>query len=77
MYEKYFGVITQEHKDYLTSQDTLQLWIGKSLSERAAIFNRKFPEVRITRNQLCSFYRRNGIRRKVIQNTKLYSPKAR
>ena len=72
---KYFGTLRQEHKDYLTSQDTLKLMVGWSLAERAAMFNSLYRDVRITRNQLCTFYRRNRISKKVVVNTKVFTPK--
>lgn len=35
----------------------------------------QYPEVKITRNQLCRIYNKNGVKRKVIRNTKILSVK--
>jgi len=50
--------------------------VGWTLEERAAKFNTIFKDVKITRGQLCWFYRRNRISKKVVVNTKLFTPKA-
>ena len=45
-----YGTLKAEHIEYITGQDTLRAMVGKSLEERAAIFNMKFSDVRITRS---------------------------
>ena len=40
---KYFGTLTREHIEFLTDQQTLQNWVGKSLECRALLFHRKYP----------------------------------
>lgn len=39
------------------------------------MFHKEFPNVKRTGRQLCSFYAKHGITRKVIVNTKLHTPK--
>ena len=53
---KYFGTLTDEHKEFFCSQKTLELWVGKTLAERAALFNDMCNTVRITRRQLWGLY---------------------
>ena len=66
-----FGRLTEEHIGELCDQRTLQEQAGKSLEERAALFNAAHTEVRISKNKLYQIYRRQGIRLKQIKMTKL------
>ena len=63
---KTFGTLTQEHIDYLTDQQTLEEWAGKSLETRAVLFHRQYGEVKISAGQLFNVYRKNGIRYKLV-----------
>ena len=47
--------------------------VGKSLKERAVLFNRRFPEQKISEYHVRKHYQRNKIRRKVVRKTKLVS----
>jgi hypothetical protein len=49
--------------------------IGKSLAIRAAAFNNNFPWVHITRSQVCSIYKQNGVKRKALVKVKSLNPK--
>jgi len=46
---KYFGVLTKEHYEFLTSQSTLKKQVGLTLTERAALFHQSYPLVKITK----------------------------
>ena len=77
VHRNYYGTLTKEMIDNLTSQRTLQQQAGYTLDQRVAAFNDSVKSVRITRWQLWNLYRKKGIRRKVVQNTKLLSTKQR
>ena len=72
---KYFGVLSQENIEFLTSQSTLKKQVGLSLIERAAIFHNTFPLVKITGNMLQKLYKRHGIKRKTIREVKTLNHK--
>ena len=72
---KRFGQLKPHHIDFLCSSQTLQHQVGFNLEQRAILFHRQFPECKITRNQLWYIYHKNGIRRKVVRNTKVLTPK--
>ena len=72
---KYFGVVTREHIQFLTSQTTLKKQVGLSLEQRAALFHESFPLVKITRSMLQKIYKRHGIKRKAIREVKTLNPK--
>ena len=63
-------VLTQEHYDYLTSQDTLIAWCGFSIRDRCILFHRKFPNKTISTKRLSSIYKRNNISNKVVRKVK-------
>lgn len=46
-----------------------------TLEQRAILFHRQFPEVKITRSQLCRIYDKNGVKRKAVVNTKILTQK--
>ena len=69
-YKKF--VLTSREMKFLVSSDTLQLWAGKSLDERAALFNRKFKGRKMTKRILRRLYSENGIRQKKIRKAKLF-----
>ncbi|TNV71416.1 hypothetical protein FGO68_gene5467 [Halteria grandinella] len=58
------------HKDYLLSEKTLQEWAHLSIKQRAKLFHRTFPEVKLSHTSLWRFYKSNGIRFKYIQKVK-------
>ena len=57
--------------DFLTSLETLRLWAGKSLKERAILFHRKFPNKRIAVTSLRRLYLSKGVKRKVVRQEKV------
>jgi hypothetical protein len=73
--KKSFGTVLPEHVEYLISEKTLEKYAGKTLEQRALIFHRKNPELKITKSQLWHLYRKNGIKRKVIRKIKRIIPK--
>ena len=58
------------HIGFLVSWDTLQRWAAKTLAERAVLFYRQFPEVKITPQTLKNIYRKHNITRKGFRYTK-------
>ena len=59
--------LEQEHIDFLTNKDTLQLWAGKTLKQRTVLFHRMFPNKRIAMNSLRRLYLKHGIKRKKVR----------
>jgi hypothetical protein len=54
------------HIQFLLSEDILELWAEKTLSERCVLFHRAFPEIKISSSCLSLLYKKNQIRKKVI-----------
>ena len=54
----------------MLEEQTLQSWAHLSLKQRAIMFHRRFPEVKISASTLARFYQANGIRYKYIQREK-------
>ena len=46
---KYFGVLQKKHYEFLTPHETLKKQVGYSLMERAALFHKSYPLVKITK----------------------------
>ena len=59
--------LTREHIQYLTSQETLELWAGKSLAERAKLFHRKFTDRWTYPAKISKIYKDNGITKKRVK----------
>jgi transposase/DNA-binding transcriptional MerR regulator len=62
--------LEQQHIDFLTSQDTLRLWAGKSLLMRCQLFHRKFTDRWTYPLQLSKVYKANGITLKKVRMLK-------
>ena len=58
------------HQDFLISEQTLRQWAHLSIRQRAKMFHRTFPEVKISPSTLWRLYKREGIRFKYIQKVK-------
>ena len=63
--------LDQLHVDFLTNPETLRVWAGRSMKERAILFHRKFPNKRIAVTSLRRLYLRKGIKRKVVRQEKI------
>lgn len=62
-----------EHYAFLAQEATLDAWAEYSLQQRAVLFHRRFPEVRISKSHLHRIYNKLKIKHKVI---KLQKPSA-
>ena len=56
--------------DYLISSDTLKDWAHLSLIQRARMFHRTFPEVKVSASQLRRIYMKHCIKYKYIKRGK-------
>ena len=62
--------LRQKHIDYLVNPQTLRYWAHLSLKQRAVLFHRQFPELRISASQIHRIYKDHAIRYKYIQRVK-------
>ena len=62
--------LEQHHLDYLCSQKTLREWAHLSLKQRAVMFHRTFPEIKISATLLQTTYKQCGIKFKFIHRGK-------
>ena len=62
--------LEQIHIDFLTSSKTLELWSGKTISERCILFHRNFPNKKIAPTSLRRFYLQHKIKRKKVRQEK-------
>ena len=60
---------------FLTSQETLEKQVGRSLNERCVLFHRQFSLMKISTWKLAQIYKQHGIKKKVIKHTKLRTPR--
>ena len=63
--------LDQNHINFLCSEDTLNSWVTKSISQRCVLFHRQFPEKFIKPWRLRMIYKVNLIKRKAINITKM------
>lgn len=59
------------HIKYLVSENTLELWAGRTLAERSALFTQLFPDKKIAATTLRRLYLKHGIKRKVVRKVKV------
>ena len=59
--------LNQEHIDFLTSDQTLEIWAGKTMLERTVLFHRRFPDKRIAATSLRRLYLAHKIKRKKVR----------
>ena len=62
--------LEQPHLDYLCSQTTLNEWAHLSLKQRAVMFHRTFPEIKISATLLWRTYKQRGVKFKFIHRGK-------
>jgi len=62
--------LLQHHIDFLCSQSTLNDWAHLSLIQRARMFHRTFPEIKISASTLQRTYKKYGISYKFIHRGK-------
>ena len=67
----YFKDFTEHEKAWVTSEETLKKQVALSLVERAAEFNKHFKTNKANRYFIRKIYRTTGVKRKLIQHTKL------
>nr|AAB42034.1 42 kDa 'D,D35E' transposase [Oxytricha trifallax] len=60
----------QKHIDYLINDKTLKYWAHFSLDQRATMFHRQFPELKISAQSIANIYKRNGISYKGVNRIK-------
>ena len=58
--------IKDKHIDFLCSQETLEKWAGKTLKERAKLFHREFPDIKISATSVARLYKSHKIKKKRI-----------
>ena len=58
------------YKEYLLHPETLRAWAHLSLKQRAVMFHRQFPELKISASLLQRTYRAGGVRYKYIRKVK-------
>jgi transposase len=58
--------LRQHHIDYLLSEKTLKNWAHLSIKQRAKMFHRTFPEVKLSPTSLWRLYKKHGIKYKFI-----------
>ena len=63
--------LEDQHVAYITSDANLNRLAGRTLSERAKLFEVKFPNKRLSPARLRSIYRQHGIKKKKVQQLKL------
>ena len=63
--------LDQEHIDFLTSQDTLMRWAGRTFKERCKLFHRIYPDKRIAITSLRRLYLKHKIKRKKVRQEKI------
>ena len=69
-----YRFLSQEHIDFLTDQQTLTRWAGKSLWERCILFHRHFGSHRINPTLLRKVYQVHKIKSKKVKQVKLIKP---
>ena len=62
--------LEHHHLDYLCSQETLREWAHLSLKQRAVMFHRSFPELKISATLIQTTYMMCGIKFKFIHRCK-------
>ena len=67
--------LTQDMLDFLESDETLCSWQGKTLKERAALFSKKYAPLTISPQTLSNAYKKLGIRKKKVRETKIVPEK--
>ena len=67
-------MLDEEHIAFLTAQETLISWAGRTLAERAKLFHRRFPNKWIKPRALLRLYGKHGIRKKRVRLAKDYKP---
>ena len=63
--------LAQRHVDFLRSDRTLELWSGKRLRERSALFHQRYPAKKIAVTTLRRLYLKHKVRRKKVRQEKL------
>ena len=62
--------LSEEHIQFLSDDHTLNAWAHLSLAQRAVLFHRQFPELRVSPSLLHRTYQRLGIKFKQIRRGK-------
>ena len=63
--------LEQHHIDHIKSNLSLTKLAGKTLAERAKLFEVEFPGRKITSTHLRAIYRKHGIKKKKVEQLKL------
>jgi hypothetical protein len=63
-------ILKQYHIDFIINAQTLRYWAHLSLSQRAVMFHRQFPEAKISATTLHRLYKKHGIKYKYIRRIK-------
>ena len=63
-------MLGSDHISFLTADNTLERWAGKTLKERCALFHRQFTNKRIAVTTLRRLYLRHKIKRKKVRQQK-------
>ena len=59
-----------EHIGFLASEETLTRWAHLNLHQRAVLFHRRFPELKVSASLIQRFYKRMKIRFKLVRRVK-------
>ena len=62
--------MNDEHIEYIKNENTLREWAHLSLDQRARMFHRTFPEIKISSTLLAKTYKTLGIKFKFIKRGK-------
>ena len=62
--------LSEHHVAFLTSPNTLREWAHLSLLQRARMFHRTFPEIKVSASTIRRLYLKHGIRLKAIRRGK-------
>ena len=65
----------ERHIDFLLDPDTLEEWAAKTMVERKALFEKRWPSKKISTTAIWRIYRQNGVRMKEIRKCKEVPPK--
>ena len=66
--------LTEDHINFLTSQETLRAWAGLPATERVKLFHRRYPDRRVSPQRLYKIYKDHKIKRKLVKSSKQVDP---
>ena len=67
--------LLEHHIDFLLDPETLEEWAAKTMAERRALFEKRWPSKTISTTALWRLYKKNGVRMKEVRKCKEVPPK--